>query len=84
MNKEIKEIVRRLEANGYVVSHGGKHLKVKNPEGATIYTLPTTPSGSVSKNLGAGRSCSGPIHAEMGIKPGKSSSPCPQICPGIT
>ena len=49
MNKEIKEIVRRREAKGYVVSHGGKHLKVKNPEGATIYTLPTTPSGSVWK-----------------------------------
>ena len=49
MHKQIKEIVKRLEANGYSVTHGGKHLKVKNRAGATIYTLPTTPSGSVWK-----------------------------------
>ena len=49
MHKEIKEIVKRLEANGYSVVHGAKHLKVKSPGGATIYTLPTTPSGSVWK-----------------------------------
>ena len=49
MRKEIKEIVKRLEANGYSVVPGGKHLKVKNADGATIYTLPTTPSGSVWK-----------------------------------
>ena len=49
MRKEIKEIVKRLEANGYTVVPGGKHLKVKNSHGATIYTLPTTPSGSVWK-----------------------------------
>jgi predicted RNA binding protein YcfA (HicA-like mRNA interferase family) len=47
VHKEIKEIVKRLEANGYQVVHGGKHLKVKSPDGATIYTLPTTPSGSL-------------------------------------
>lgn len=49
VHKEIKEIVKRLEANGHSVEHGGKHLKVKNSDGATIYTLPTTPSGSVWK-----------------------------------
>ena len=41
-------LARSLE-NGYSVEHGGKHLKVKNAEGATVYTLPTTPSGSVWK-----------------------------------
>jgi predicted RNA binding protein YcfA (HicA-like mRNA interferase family) len=45
VNKELKEIVRRLERNGYLVVPAGKHQKVKNTEGKTIYTLPTSPSG---------------------------------------
>lgn len=47
VNKEIKELVKRIEQNGFTVIHGGKHLKVKDSEGRTIYTLPTTPRGSV-------------------------------------
>ncbi len=45
MNKDLKEIVRRIEKNGYTVVPAGKHQKVKNAEGKTIATLPTTPSG---------------------------------------
>ena len=41
MHKEIKEIVKRLEANGYSVTHGGKHLKVKNRAGAEALLDPT-------------------------------------------
>ncbi len=47
MNKDVKELVRRIEQKGFSVVHGGKHLKVKDREGRTIYTLPSTPSGNV-------------------------------------
>lgn len=47
MNKDLKELVRRIEQKGFTVVRGGKHLKVKDREGRTIYTLPSTPSGSV-------------------------------------
>lgn len=45
MHKEIREIVKLLEGNGYSVVHGGKHLKVKNATGGTVATLPTSPGG---------------------------------------
>jgi predicted RNA binding protein YcfA (HicA-like mRNA interferase family) len=45
MNKELKEIIRRIEKKGYSVVPAGKHQKVKNKEGKTLYTLPTSPSG---------------------------------------
>ena len=47
MNKELKKIVKLIEANGNAVVFGGKHAKVKNPAGKTIYILPTTPSGNL-------------------------------------
>jgi hypothetical protein len=45
VDKELKKLVRRLEQRGCTVVHGGKHLKVKDAEGRTVYTLPSTPSG---------------------------------------
>jgi hypothetical protein len=45
VNKDLKKIVRRIEDKGYSVVPAGKHQKVKNADGQTIYTLPTTPSG---------------------------------------
>jgi hypothetical protein len=47
MNKELKQLIKRIEAKGYTVVPAGKHQKVKNSEGKTIYTLPTSPSGSL-------------------------------------
>ncbi len=47
MNKDLKSLIKRIEKKGYSVEHGGKHLKVKNSEGKTIYTLPSTPSGQL-------------------------------------
>jgi predicted RNA binding protein YcfA (HicA-like mRNA interferase family) len=44
VNKELRKLIKRLEKGGCTVAQGGKHLKVKNPEGKTVYTLPTTPS----------------------------------------
>lgn len=46
MDKDLKKIIKQIEANGYTVEPGGKHLKVKNATGGTVATLPTTPSGS--------------------------------------
>lgn len=45
MHKEIREIVRDLRKRGYTVAIGGKHLKVKDEQGRTVYTLPTSPGG---------------------------------------
>jgi predicted RNA binding protein YcfA (HicA-like mRNA interferase family) len=47
MDKDLKKIVRRIERQGFVVVPAGKHQKVKNSSGQTIYTLPTSPSGSL-------------------------------------
>ena len=49
MNKELKEIVKLIEATGYSVVPAGKHAKIKNAAGKTIYTLPTSPSGKLWK-----------------------------------
>lgn len=49
MNKELKEIVKRIERKGFDVVPAGKHQKVKNREGKTVYTLPTSPRGSTWK-----------------------------------
>ena len=47
MDKELRKIVKRIEANGFVVAPGGKHFKVQDAAGNTVYTLPGTPSGQV-------------------------------------
>jgi predicted RNA binding protein YcfA (HicA-like mRNA interferase family) len=49
LNKELKEIIRRIERKGYKVVPAGKHQKVKNADNATIFTLPTSPSGTLWK-----------------------------------
>jgi predicted RNA binding protein YcfA (HicA-like mRNA interferase family) len=49
MNKELKEICKRIEAKGYTVVPAGKHQKVKNSDGKTVFTLPTSPSGNLWK-----------------------------------
>ena len=47
MDKELRKIIRRIEARGFSVVPGGKHFKVKNAEGKTIYTIPSTSSGTL-------------------------------------
>jgi hypothetical protein len=47
MDKELRKIVKRIEANGYTVVPGGKHFKVLDLQGNTVYILPGTPSGQV-------------------------------------
>jgi hypothetical protein len=45
MSKEMKQLVKQIEANGYtVVQSGRNHLKVKNEAGGTVATMPGTPS----------------------------------------
>jgi hypothetical protein len=46
MDKELKKLLKRLK-KGYTVVPAGKHQKIKNAQGKTIYTLPTSPSGQV-------------------------------------
>jgi predicted RNA binding protein YcfA (HicA-like mRNA interferase family) len=47
VNKDLKALIKRLERNGYRVVPAGKHLKVKNADGGTVFTLPSTPSGQL-------------------------------------
>lgn len=53
MHKEVREIVKQLEANGYTVEQTkGGHLAVRNAEGNRVYTLPGTPGrGRWKQNL---------------------------------
>jgi hypothetical protein len=44
VDKELRKLIKRLEKGGNSVVHGGKHLKVKNSAGKTVYILPATPS----------------------------------------
>jgi hypothetical protein len=39
--------VKRIEARGFVVVPGGKHFKVQDAAGNTLYSLPSTPSGNI-------------------------------------
>jgi hypothetical protein len=48
MRKELKELLREAEAQGWRVQHGGKHVKAYAPDGRTIVTLPSTPGGSLA------------------------------------
>jgi predicted RNA binding protein YcfA (HicA-like mRNA interferase family) len=46
VHKEIRELVRQIEANGFTVEPTkGGHFKVKNANGGTVYSLPGTPGG---------------------------------------
>ncbi len=47
MNKDLKALIKRIESKGYHVVPAGKHFKVKTEDGATVFTLPTTPSGQL-------------------------------------
>jgi hypothetical protein len=49
MDKDLRKIVKQIERRGYSVVPGGKHQKVKNADGKTVYTLPTTPTGALWK-----------------------------------
>lgn len=53
MNKELKEIVKQIEAKGYTVEKSkGGHLIVRNTEGKRVYALPSTPGqGRWRQNL---------------------------------
>lgn len=53
MNKELREIVKQLEAKGYSVrQEGGGHLIVRNAEGNRVWALPSTPGrGRWKQNL---------------------------------
>ena len=47
MHKDLKALIRQVEQKGYSVVPGGKHLKVKNADGKTVYTMPTTKRGLI-------------------------------------
>lgn len=47
MDKELRKIIRLIEASGFTVVPGGKHFKVKDSDGNTLYTIPGTPSGQL-------------------------------------
>jgi len=47
VDKDLKKLIREIERNDFSAAPGGKHLKVKNADGNTIATLPTTPGGSL-------------------------------------
>lgn len=53
MHKEVKEIVRLIEANGYTVrQEKGGHLIVRNADGNRVAALPSTPGrGRWKQNL---------------------------------
>lgn len=45
MKKDMKRLVREVEALGYtVIPSGGGHLKVKNASGGTVATMPCSPT----------------------------------------
>lgn len=44
MEKELREILREAERQGWRVVRGSKHFKLYAPDGKTIVTAPTTPS----------------------------------------
>lgn len=53
MNKEVREIVKQIQAKGYTVepSKGG-HLIVRNADGNRVFALPSTPGrGRWKQNL---------------------------------
>lgn len=55
MPKELRQLVKLIEANGYTVERDtGRYYKVRNSDGALVYALPATPGrGRWMKNLRA-------------------------------
>ena len=44
MPKELRKLVRQIEANGYTVERNtGRYYKVRNSDGNFVYALPATP-----------------------------------------
>lgn len=48
MQKELKELLRQAEAQGWRIQYGSKRIKAYAPDGKTIVTLPSTPGGSLA------------------------------------
>jgi predicted RNA binding protein YcfA (HicA-like mRNA interferase family) len=44
MPKSMKELLKRVMADGFKVVHGGSHLRVEDSDGVMVCTLPSTPS----------------------------------------
>ncbi len=42
--RDWRPLVREIEAAGYTVEAGGRHLTVRNAEGKAVHFLPSTPS----------------------------------------
>ena len=52
MHKEIREIIRQLERQGWEIVYRKGHPLAKSPDGSTIVSLPTTPGeGRWKQNL---------------------------------
>jgi hypothetical protein len=53
MHKDIKRIIKEIEANGYTVDQGRSHILVKGKDGkGTVASLPLTPGrGRWEQNL---------------------------------
>lgn len=55
MKKELRDLIREIEAKGFtVVRENGRYYKVRNREGGLVYALPATPGrGRWMQNLRA-------------------------------
>lgn len=57
MHKQVRKLVREIEANGFTVAKAGRggHAKVYNSEGGTVAVLPISPQrrGRWEQNLRA-------------------------------
>jgi hypothetical protein len=42
--KKINELIRWLRGRGWTADQGRKHWKLRSPDGATVLSLPVTPS----------------------------------------
>jgi predicted RNA binding protein YcfA (HicA-like mRNA interferase family) len=53
MHKDIRDLVRSIEAVGYtVIRDNGRHVKIYNGDGNYVYSLPSTPGrGRWKQNL---------------------------------
>jgi hypothetical protein len=54
MHKDVRKLIREIEANGFAVQQGRSHLLIKAAGGGAIASLPLTPGrGRWEKNLRA-------------------------------